>query len=192
MRYALIIATIFLIQSRTFAQGDPVTPEINALLERFKKNESPVWTYQELADKSDVIVVATLIEKHDVAFDIVGEIDFDRDSIRRVSNKLKVLSVLKGETEDEIQVVTTEWKPKTIVLGFRTGFAQLRDRQLLPTLSAVEINGEIAEWGNVDDGNSTKVVPEYLLYLKKSERQNDFVPVTGQRWSAASIRFLNN
>lgn len=191
MRYIMSIALLWLLHSIALSQNASHDEKINALLESLRDNDQPKVTYADLAAKADLVVIATLIEKRHVASDIVGATDFDSDSVQRVSNKLKILSVMKGAANEEIEMITTEWGPKTVVLGFRSNFAVLRTRMLLPSLSAVEIDGVITDWGIMDGSEKTSIVPEYLIYLKRSSRDNGFIPVTGQRWAGSSVRLLN-
>ncbi|XZE20039.1 hypothetical protein SH449x_005373 [Pirellulaceae bacterium SH449] len=137
-------------------------------------------------------LIAKLADKQETAHDIVGETDFDRESTRRFLNKLDVLSVLKGEVRTEVNVVTTEWEPRTVVLGLKTDLAKLRKRILFPSLVAVVLNDEVTDWGIIEKSEKNESVPQYLLYLKNTGRENTFVPVTGQRWSSDSVRCLNN
>ena len=191
MRFLPIVVILFSMKFPAVAQ-DGVAPEVCKIVERIKEDERPTWTYEVLAANSDLIVVASLADRQEVAADIVGKTDFDRESTRRFSNKLNVLSVLKGALDTEVHVITTEWAPKTTVLGLKTDFAKLRKRLLLPNLSAVEIDGYITDWGISEQLDKSEIVPEYLLYLKHSGETNRFVPVSGQRWAAASVRCLND
>jgi len=191
MRFVPIVAILLSMQCHAVAQNG-LAPEVRKILETINDNERPTWSYESLAEKSDLIVVATLAERHEAAADIVGKTDFDRESTRRFSNKLNVLSILKGDARTEVHVITTEWAPKTTVIGLKTDFAKLRKRLLLPNLSAVEIDGEITDWGVIEHLEKNEIMPEYLLYLKQSGHTNTFVPVTGQRWAAASARCLND
>lgn len=192
MRIAFLLAIHFLANCVAFSQDADIAPEVKALLDKIKEDEAPSWTYEELASNSDLIVVATIVHKKQVDPGIVGKTDLDGDSIRRVSNTLRILSVLKGESKHEGQVITTEWVPHTVAIGFKSRFAVLRERMLLPNLTAVEIGGKIIDWGMNESFGKNEVVPEYLLYLKHSGHENIFVPVTGQRWAGASVRLLNN
>ncbi|MCA9196457.1 MAG: hypothetical protein KDA87_02925 [Planctomycetales bacterium] len=99
--------------------------------------------------------------------------------------------MLKGNVDDETCVITTNWKPNVIV-GLNTDLAVLRTRQLLPNLCAVEIEGEIVDWTIQPNPERHEITPEYLLYMKATDQKGTFVPTTGQRWAAASVRLLNN
>lgn len=122
MRFLPIVVILFSMKFPAVAQ-DGVAPEVCKIVERIKEDERPTWTYEVLAANSDLIVVASLADRQEVAADIVGKTDFDRESTRRFSNKLNVLSVLKGALDTEVHVITTEWAPKTTVLGLKTSCA---------------------------------------------------------------------
>lgn len=192
MRIVFILAAYFLTSCEAFSQDAEITPDMKALLGEIKADEAPSWSYDELASKSDLIAVATLVQKQQVDPGIVGKTDLDEDSIQRFSNKLRILSTLKGEPKQEIRVITTQWEANTIAVGVRTRFAVFQERMLLPNLISVEIDDKITGWGLGESLPETEVVPEYLLYLKYSGRENIFVPVTGQRWAGASVRFLKD
>lgn len=192
MRIVFILAAYFLTSCEALSQDAEITPDMKALLDEIKADEAPSWSYDELASKSDLIAVATLVQKQQVDPGIVGKTDLDEDSIQRFSNKLRILSTLKGEPKQEIRVITTQWEANTAAVGVRTRFAVFQERMLLPNLISVEIDGKITGWGLGESLPETEVVPEYLLYLKYSGRENIFVPVTGQRWAGASVRLLKD
>lgn len=192
MRIVFILAAYFLTSCEALSQDAEITPDMKALLGEIKADEAPSWSYDELASKSDLIAVATLVQKQQVDPGIVGKTDLDEDSIQRFSNKLRILSTLKGEPKQEIRVITTQWEANTVAVGVRTRFAVFQERMLLPNLISVEIDGKITGWGLGESLPETEVVPEYLLYLKYSGRENIFVPVTGQRWAGASVRILKD
>jgi|JI10StandDraft_1071094.scaffolds.fasta_scaffold15308_11 hypothetical protein len=192
MRIVFILAAYFLTSCVALSQEAKVTSDMKALLGKIKADETPAWNYDELARKSDLIVVATLVQKQQVDPGIVGKTDLDEGSIQRVSNTLRILSTLKGEPKQEIRVITTQWGANTVALGVRTRFAVLQERMLLPNLIPVEIDGKITDWGLDKSLPETEIVPEYLLYLKHSGRENVFVPVTNQRWAGASVRLLKD
>lgn len=192
MRIVFILAAYFLTSCEALSQDAEITPDMKALLDEIKADEAPSWSYDKLASKSDLIAVATLVQKQHVDPGIVGKTDLDEDSIQRFSNKLRILSTLKGEPKQEIRVITTQWEANTAAVGVRTRFAVFQERMLLPNLISVEIDGKITGWGLGESLPETEVVPEYLLYLKYSGRENIFVPVTGQRWAGASVRILKD
>jgi hypothetical protein len=165
-------------------------PAVETIAEGARGLQPPKWSYSELATKSDLIVVAKLasrsgIEWHDA---VAGE--FDGTTVKCISNKLRVLSTLKGRSGDEIVVMTVEWKPSVIV---RTNFdiAELRKRLLLPSLVRVVIDGQVNGYGGSQPLETYEIEPEYLLYLRKLNDE-EYVPVTGQRYSGMSVRTLNN
>lgn len=95
----------------------------------------------------------------------------------------------------EIDVVTLEWKPDVGVLGAKFDFAELRTEFLLPNLVTVEMDGNITGYANglfAEAGviDTYKIEPEYLLYLRELDG-NRYVPTTGQRYSAMSVRRLD-
>jgi hypothetical protein len=192
MRLIVLAALLWLSASMAQSQSEPAERTVERIFESLRENEQPKFSYRELAAKSDLIAIATMVEKRQVAMDVVGSTDFDRESVQRVTITLKVLSVLKGEAKEEIELISTEWVPTTVVLGLRTNFALLRSHLLLPNLSVVEIDGVITDWKIMDSGEKISIVPEYLLYLKRSGRENTYTPVTGQRWGGASVRLLND
>lgn len=147
-------------------------------------------TYEELKSNSDLVLIATVIGKRPVERDYIDAMDFDEDSMQRTAIQLKVHSVLKDAAKDEIEMVTTEWFSKTIRAGVRTNFASLERRLLLPNLCAKEIDDEIVDWRMIEGEEKVYVVPEYLLYLKRTNRENTYTPVTGQRWGGVSVRDL--
>jgi hypothetical protein len=148
------------------------------------------WTYSELAARSDLIVVAKAVSRSEIEWDnaIAGE--FDGTTVTCISNKLRVLSTLKGRSGDEIVVITVQWKPPVVV---RTDFdfAELRTQLLLPSLVRLVMDGEVAGYGGSQPIETYKIEPEYLLYVRKLNGK-EYVPVTGQRYSGMSVRTLNN
>ena len=192
MRVVALVLLSFFISDELTAQDANHDERIAKILSAIKENDEPTWSYNDLASQSDLIVIARLVEKREVAIDLVGSTDFDRESIKRCANRMKILSFLKGKSEENVEVIATEWSPKAMVLGVKSGLAVFRSRLLLPCLSAVEIDGEITDWGIMKGAEGNTVVPEYLLYLKRSKLDGKFVPTTGQRWSRLSIRVLND
>ncbi|MEM6691096.1 MAG: hypothetical protein AAF664_16830 [Planctomycetota bacterium] len=163
---------------------------VEDLIETLRRMEPPELTYDELAEASDLIVIAKLKSKSAVErlADVAGE--FGKGSTELISNQLQILSVLKGVPDEQVSFMTLEWKPKVVVL-VRNKFAQLRSKLPLPQLSAFEVEGEITGYGKVNIKSKTYTIePEYLLYLKRIE-DGIYVAVTGQRYSALSVRFLN-
>src|SRR5690606_6928528 len=93
--------------------------------------------------------------------------DFNKELTQMVSNRLRLLSVLKGKSAEEIDVITLEWKPDTIVLS-NSDFAEFRIKLLLPTAVPVVIDGQTAGFGEIVQGSRTPTVePEYLVYLRR-------------------------
>ncbi|MEM7476572.1 MAG: hypothetical protein AAF483_16415 [Planctomycetota bacterium] len=193
MRQVFDLAFVIGLQAYAPGQEDDYTSKVNSILADLKHNEMPDWTYSELASAADMIVVATLVEKRVAATDIVGKTDFDRKNIQRISNSLKVLSVFKGASKKQVDVITTQWGPNTVALGLKTNFAVLRSRQQVSDLCAVEVDGQIVGLAPIQHRAQREIIPEYLIYLKHSGQDDDhFVPVTGQRWAGLSVRMLND
>lgn len=164
---------------------------IQQLLEKFRELEPPKWSYQELATNSDLIVVAKVHSRVEVEWndDIGG--DFGKETTALLSNRLRVLSVLKGESAEEIDVMTLQWKPNVVVL-IDSDFAAIRQKLLLPSLfRVVKEDGEVTGYGGSQPISVHEIEPEYLLYLRRFDGDR-YVPVSGQRYSGMSVRMLNN
>lgn len=190
MRVAMIIGWIWSLTLLGQCQEAPQNATIKEFLDEVRASEEPKMTYEELKSNSDLVLIATVIGKRPVERDYVDAMDFDEDSVQRTAIQLKVHSVLKGAAKDEIEIVTTEWFSKTMRAGVRTNFASLEQRLLLPNLCATEIDDEIVDWRMIEGEEKVYVVPEYLLYLKRTNRENTYTPVTGQRWGGVSVRDL--
>lgn len=169
------------------SQDDEVVQE---LLEKLRELQPPKWNYADLAAKSDLIVIAKAQSRVEVEWndDIGG--DFGKGTTTLLANRLRVLSVLKGESADEINVMTLQWKPNVVVLT-NSDFAELRTNLLLPNLVRVAIDDQVTGYGGSQPIDTYKIEPEYLLYLRRLEGGR-YVPVTGQRYSGMSVRTLNN
>ena len=165
-------------------------PEIQDLVEKLRNSQPPDWTYSDLASKSDLIVIAKTKSRAEIKWDDDIGGDFGKVTTKLVANRLRVLSVLKGKADDEIEVTTLEWKPNVIVLT-NSAFAEFRTHLLLPTLVRVEIDGQVTGYAGSQPLETYKIEPEYLLYLRKAN-DDKYVPTTGQRYSAMSVRTLNN
>lgn len=163
---------------------------VQELVEMLRDLQPPDWTYSHLASKSDLIVIARVKSRSEIewADDIGG--DFGKETTRLIANRLRVLSVLKGQSGDEIEVMTLEWKPNVVVLT-NHDFAELRGQLLLPSLVSVVIDGQVTGYGGSQPIETYKIEPEYLLYLRRLNGDK-YVPVTGQRYSGMSVRTLNN
>lgn len=162
---------------------------VQKLLEKMRDLRPPNWTYSDLAAKSDLIVIARAKSRMEVKWnDKIGG-DFGKGTTKLMSNRLQILSALKGQADDEIDVMTLEWKPDVIVLT-NFDFAELRPKLLLPVAVPVIVAGEIVDYAKVIGGSQTYTVkPEYLLYLRRIDG-GKYVAVTGQRYSGASVRRL--
>ena len=147
-------------------------------------------SYADLAAESDFIVIAKAQSRAETEWndDIGGE--YGKGATTLVSNRLRVLSVLKGKSVNEIHVMTLQWKRSVIILTNHY-FAEHRAELLLPNLVRVVIDGQVTRYGGSHPIDSHKIEPEYLLYLRRLEGDR-YVPVTGQRYSGMSMRTLNN
>ncbi len=163
---------------------------IDEFTESLHRLQSPDWTYSDLASKSDLIVIAKMKSRSDAewADDIGG--DFGKGATNLIANRLQVLSVLKGQSGDEIQVMTLQWKRSVIVLT-NHDFADLQAQTLRPNLVTIEIGGQVTGYEGAEPMETYKIEPEYLLYLRRHS-DDKYVPVTGQRYSGMSVRTLNN
>jgi hypothetical protein len=162
---------------------------VQEVLEKIRDLQPPNWSYADLAAKSDLIVIAKAKSSVEVEWrDEIGG-DFGKGSTKLLSNRMRILSVLKGQAGDEVNVLTLEWKPDVIVLT-NSDFAELKSKLLLPVVVPVVIDGAIVDYGEVVRGDKTYTVePEYLLYLRHVDGTK-YIPVTGQRYSGLSVRRL--
>lgn len=190
MRLFIVPFAMFIMPASAISQ-EANTPEVSRLIEAFAVHEKPKWTYESLAADSDLVVIANVVETNIASSEVAIKSDIDGESVQRFCHNLEVLSVLKGNVEDEICVITTNWKPNVLV-SLNADLANLLTRKLLPNLCAVEIDGKIVDWTILRNQVRHEITPEYLLYLKETDQKGTFVPTTGQRWSAASVRLLND
>ncbi len=160
------------------------------------ETERADWSYAKLTADSDLIVIGKLISKSESLPAPESKDSFGENSVRQISNRILVLTALKGQSDEEIELMTIEWNPGMIVLQ-KHDFAVLRSTLLLPNLVATELDGQIIGYGliesSADSGNLLKstIEPEYLLFLRK-RADGRFDPVTGHRYSRMSVRLLNN
>jgi hypothetical protein len=189
--FSVFVAPLAYGQETAKISGKAADPAVQELLEKIKEMQPPDLTYSDLASESDVIVVAKAISKAEIEWnDVIGG-EFGKGNTKLLANRLRVLSVLKGESGDEIDVMTLEWNSNVIVLT-NSDFAELRSKLLRPVVVPVIEDGEIFDFAKVVSGNHTYTIePEYLLYLRRIEG-NKFVPVSGQRYSRQSVRRINN
>jgi hypothetical protein len=193
MRLLTLLLLVFAFAATALGQDTPkkpdkkIDPAEEELLEKIRKLQPPEWTYSKLASESDLIVVAKAISTSEVQFDqaIAGEFK----SVKCLSNKMRILSTLKGRASEEIEVLTIEWKPGGIVLTNHE-FAEISTSLLLPSHITVVDNGKVIGYGD-SKGKTYTIEPEYLLYLRRLSGQR-FVPVTGQRFSGKCVRILND
>jgi hypothetical protein len=190
MRPAPLVLAVFTIGGLPLAYSQDATggksrnaDEASAqqLLQKIHDLRPPQWTYSELASKSDLIVVAKVVSRSETEWDdrIAG--DFGKDWARLFTNRLQVLSVLKGQCGGEIDVMTLELRPYNIIVLVNHRFAELRSKLLRPVTVPVEVEGNTVGFAEVTSGDKTYTIePEYLLYLKRIEGDR-FSPVTGQR-----------
>jgi hypothetical protein len=163
---------------------------IDEFTESLHRLQPPDWTYSDLASKADLIVIAKVKSRSEAewADDIGG--DFGEGATKLIANRLQVLSVLKGQSGDEIQVMTLQWKRSVFVLT-NHDFAELQAATLRPNLVTIEIGGQVTGYEGPEPMETYKIEPEYLLYLRRHS-DDKYVPVTGQRYSGMSVRTLNN
>jgi hypothetical protein len=162
--------------------------DVQQIIDKLRNLQPPRWTYSELASQADAVVIAKLRARSEIEWqdDIGG--DFGKEATKLIANRLQVLSVLKGQCGDEIEVMTLEWAPNVIVL-VNHDFAVLRTQLLLPSMVSIEIDGQIIGYGGSID--TYKIEPEYLLYLRRLD-DDKYVPVTGQQYAGMSVRLLND
>ena len=81
---------------------------------------------------------------------------------------------------------------KTVYTAIRAGRLPALRLGRLFRIARSDIDGEIVDYAQMQPKATYTIEPEYLLYLRKSDRENTYIPVTGQRYSAASVRILND
>ena len=187
---ALLVPSIGFAQEEEKKLDQRVDAAIQEALKKLRDLQPPKWTYSELAAQSDLIVVAKLISRSEIQWDESLAGDFNDTSVKCLSNRMRVLSTLKGDSGDKLEVVTLGLRPNALVL-INVDFAEFRTRLLLPRLVQVDIDGEITGYGGSSPIETYTIEPEYLVYLRKL-KDNQYVPVTGQRFSGMSVRILND
>ena len=194
MRSTIFLLILLCFTPKLFGQ-DTVAPEshdeqvVQELIEKFSDLQPPDLSYADLAADSDLIVIAKALSKTEIERndEIGGE--FGKESTKMLVNRLKILSVLKGKSADEVNVITLEWNSNVLVLT-NYDFAELRTQLLIPVVAPVVIDGGIVDYGKVIGGEKTYTIePEDLLYLRHLDGDN-YVAVTGQRYSGLSVRRL--
>ena len=170
------------------ARGDDSS--VQQLVEKLRDLRPPRWSYSDLLSKSDLVVIAKVKTRSDMAWDDGIGGAFGKETTKLIASRLRVLSVLKGESNDEIDVMTLEWKPNVLVL-VNHDFAELRTQLMLPSLVSTVIDGQVTGYAESQPIETYKIEPEYLLYLRRVDG-NGYVPVTGQRYSGMSVRTLND
>ena len=172
----------------------PDSVDDQRLFDAINENQPPSWSYSELCSKSDLIVIAKTVSIKNGNLESSGASEFQdssKSSLKCIENQLRVLTVLKGEANQFIKVMTIEWTRKNIVL-VNSDFAKLPKKCLRPRpLQIVGENDNVVEY--IFDGTveTNEFEPEYILFLQRV-RGDEFIPVTGQRWGALSIRILNH
>lgn len=196
MRFVISLIVLVAIGAEVVGQGDNAPRSIDGtstqnLLRKLPDLQPPNLSHTELAKRSDLIVIARVLSNANVPWDDEIGGDFGKRHTQLVSNRLRVLSVLKGEAKREIDVFPLEWKPNVVVLT-NTDFAKLRSTLVLPNLVAVEIEGEISDYGiGVGGQRMHTIEPGYLLYLRQID-DGGFVAASGQRYSGLSVRRLDS
>ena len=195
MRLAISLLILVCCAAKSHGQEDVARQSqddnaVRDLLEKIHELQPPEWSYADLTANSDLIVIAKAQSRVEVEWndDIGGS--FGKGTTTLLSNRLRVLSVLKGKSADEINVMTLRWNPNVVVLT-NHDFAVFRTELFLPNLVRVVIDGQITGYGGSQPIETYKIEPEYLLYLRRLEG-GGYVPVTGQRYSGMSVRTLNN
>ena len=162
---------------------------VTEVLEEIRQQQPPDWSYADLGAKSDMIIIAKALSRSEIEWtDKLGG-KFGKRRTKLLSNRLQVLSVLKGKAADKVNFFTLQWKENVVILT-NFDFAKVRKTLLLPIAVPILNGGEIADYGEATEGRKTySVEPEYLLYLRHVAG-NDYVAVTGQRYSGLSVRRL--
>lgn len=187
--------TVILVSRLAFSQDQGaelnkgLDAEVQALADELQKIKPPDLSYDQLADKADLIVIAKVRSRSQIDWDerIAG--GFDVESVNCFANKLRVLSTLKGRAADQIKVLTIEWKPN-VVVTMQFDFAKLRPTLLVPNVFSLVDKGDIIGYG-LGKETTRSINAEYLLYLQKMDG-NGYVAVTGQRYSGKSVRLLSD
>lgn len=148
------------------------------------------WTYHELADNSDAIIIV----KYDSHKNISGdwsEIDFidERDAIW-IQTRMRVLSVLKGGYQDKyFDVLHLHLTNKDTLIDL--DFITFQKKLPLPHVAKVVIKDKVVDYSPLHGGKPDIIEPEYLVFLRATE-EGYFIPTTGHRFAKSSFRMLNN
>ena len=189
-KHLVLIAAFFTVAIFSpflIAQDD--SDQLNDLVDKLRELQPPTWTYSDLTEKADIVVIAKLGSKSTAKRDNEVAGKFAIDSTILVKNRLEILSTLKGKVDDEIDVYTLKWRPKVIVLK-NYDFAEFRSKQLISINVPVVTEGEITGYAHAIGGNKTETVePEYLVFLQKLTG-GGYAPITGQRYSGLSVKIL--
>jgi len=186
-RVAICVVMTSAASGQETAPPRPVEPD-QELLDQLRELQPLHWTYAELAAKADLIVIVKVTSRSEVAWEEEIADGFGEKSTKLIVNHLRVLSLLKGESSDEIDVMTLAWRPDVVVMTSYS-FADLRTQLLVPRPTVI-IDG-VDRWWESSPIKTSTIAPEYLLYLTRLDT-GKFVPATGQRYSALSVRTLNN
>ena len=171
---------------------------VQDLLDKLEVLQPPDIEYDRFCAEADTIVIAKLVDKQatDWASVTLSERDLAVKGALPISNRMKVLGVLKGDCDASINVHTVQWPKKRMVL-INYAFADLRRTKTkalsksIPILRPGELELKADEINAKTNGSLETIVvePVYLLFLKQID--GDYVPVTGLRYSAASVFQIN-
>ena len=163
MRFVIFMVTFLVLSKYGICQLESSEDRVSKLIDSLKSKEPPVFSYTELASKADLVVIASVLDLRKVELNYGNTTDFDKTTIERVAYRLNIKSRLKGESDDQIEMVSTRWGPHVIAIGSHTRFAKLYLRISSPNLVEVVLGDEITHMGSIDDAKAEFVVPEYLL-----------------------------
>ena len=166
-------------------------PQVQSLVERIKnENDRPSWPIDRLTRESDAILACEMISQVRVDYDASIAGDYAGPSIDCYVTKLAVLAALKGNVPPEIEVVTIKYSTNVGFVGRKHDFARFYTKLKLPVLVEFVVDDKIDGYGANDPVETTTIEPEYLVFLRQRDDRR-YEPITGQRYSALSIRVLN-
>lgn len=167
------------------------SPQVQSLVERItNENDRPSWPIDRLTRESDAILACKMISQVRVDYDASIAGDYAGASIDCYVTKLAVLATLKGNAPPEIEVVTIRYSPNVGFVGRKHDFARFYTKLKLPVLAEYVVDDEIDGYGANDPLETKTIEPEYLVFLRQRDDRR-YEPITGQRYSALSIRVLN-
>jgi hypothetical protein len=156
----------------------------------YKKYERP--SYHELATNSNIVAIVKLVEASYVPWDRELNLDFfSEDSGRLIKSRLAVLACLKGELEGEIDFYSLGIKEDMGYIGQDFDFAGFRKTVSIPDFGQRPIIGVQHFPTSARDIKYQEIEVEYLVFLKDF-RDGRYHPVTGDQFSARSVRLIND